>query len=403
MSNGQSYPVGPIEMTPEGVVKSTTTPQGDAYRQPGVPVTPGATVPQGSLFAPNVDPTGYGRLTTAGEVGRGVYTGLPKEVEAAYSLAQQALTGAQPSLYGPGGIIERGEELAATTRGAIPGIQQWMQQQAGMFGPLQQQQLGQVAAGQSAVQQALSQLAGLQGGAGAQAAEQALLRSGLQITPEMEEEINRRRELATNRALLAAGFTPEGAIAEQGGLSRQLSQLQALAAGRGLGGTTIAGRQQAERIMGAQQQAEQARIAAEEQALQERTAARALGLQERGQTVEGALGLMTGRGGLAGQAGQLGLGLGQQGLAGTELATGLLGQVSPMAQTQAQLGLLGQALGLERGLRQEQITPELQALQIALGAPIQPSGPGLGEVLGGLAGTALGATGTALSGSKLFG
>jgi len=422
MATGQ-FPIGdnPYYAGP-GVAQPYTVGQGGVLRIPTTPSGPGVTTtaqPKGPN--PYADVTqragmrfggrgisedasqaiqgipGVSRLAYAGAGQEAVDTGLPKEIEAAYILAQQAFASAQPGLYGPGGIIQRGGELADIMRGAVPGVQDWMRQQAAFYGGLQGQQAGQVQAGQSAVQNALGQLAALRGGAGvagsraaAQQAAQALSGTGLQLTPEMQQLVEQERQLALQRAQVGTERQTQDA----------LSQLQAVLGGRGLGASSIASRGAGDVLSQAAERQETARLAAEQQALQRELGLRELGLQERGQTIQGALGLTTGAlapeqfmAGVAGTAGQLGLGLGGQGLQGLEQAGLGLQAYGLPAQSQAEIGLLSQALGLERGLRQEQIAPELQALQIALGSPVQQEGPGLGEVLGQLGGAVLGAGG----------
>jgi len=383
------YDSGPQTPTPD--FPGTNIPQQYSGR--------GFTGPQSLLNIPGVS-----IMSQAGIGQEAVDTGLPKEVEAAYILAQQVMSGAQPSLDQLGTHIQ---DIRNVTEAGIPGMLDFMRQQAGIGQNLQQSQLGALSAGQAGTQQALQILAALQGAPGiglsqeaAQRLSGALGQSGLNLTPEQQALIARERQLGIDRSRQAAEV----------GKEQRLSELQALMAGRGLGATSIAGRGAGEILTGIEQQAEAGRLAAEQQALQRELGLRELGLTERGQTLSGLQGLITGalqpvqlQAGMAGQAGQLGLGLGQQGLSGMELALQQLGQYGAPQQLQQEIAMMGIPLSLEQAFRQEQISGGLRGLEAALGAPVQPSGPGLGEILGGLAGAVLGGgaqVGAAYAGKK---
>lgn len=337
------------------------------------------------------------QLETAGQIQKALGTGLPSEAEAGFILSQQLMAQQRPAEEE---MLARLQEISGLARAGIPGVQEFQRGQADIMGQLQGSQLGALGAGQGAAQNAISQLAALQGAPGVQQAQQGanIAQQALgsttmgQLSPEVQAVVDRQRQLAIQRAELAA----------RQGQEAQLSQLQSLMEGRGLGGSSIASRGAADVLGNIQNQIEQGRLAAEQQSLERELGLRGLGLQERGQTIQGALGL-TGaalqpaqfQASLAGQQGGLGLQLGQQGLGGIGQATEGLQQFGTPAQLQSALGLLSAPLASEQEFRQNQLQNQLQALATALGAQ-QTQNRGLGAagtaaaIVGGLGGLAKG-------------
>ena len=324
-----------------------------------------------------------------------IKSALPSEVQEAYLLGQGAVERTQPL---SSAMLQGGQNIVSQLGAAMPGIAEFYRQRGGMLSAQEQAALQQLVGGRTQEQQLLAQLQALQGAPGvAQAGRAAgmaeqLLGQGFtgQLSPEMQALVAQERQLGIQRAAQAA----------QTGEEQRLAQLQALMAGRGLGSSTIAGRGATNVMQQTAQMAEQGRLAAEEQALQREMALRQMGEQARQASIQGALGLTSS----ALQPVQFQAGLTQAGLGGVQAGMGreqellgLLGsqisQYNPQQLAAAQLGLGTAGLDIMNQLRQQEIANQLRGLEIAMGAPVTPSGGGFGQILGSTLGSVIGAGG----------
>lgn len=346
--------------------------------------------------------TGFQDLQQAGQGQRAVNTGLSKEQEASFLLGRQALDRVQnpfgssdPTVMGE---IEKGiRGIDATAQGARQGVQDFFDERTGTFMSREKAAALGLAGARDTQGEALSFLESLRGGEGidqsrrgSDIAEQALGQSGLGLSPELQGIVDQERALGLERA--------RGDVMR--GFGDEESRMQGLLAARGLGGSSAATRGTANLQGEKLRQLDQARLAGEQQSLQREAQLRGMGLQERGQTIQGGFGLAQS----ALQPGQFQAGLGQAALSGglqqqgleqgalSDLANRIQG-VSPLAAAQADIGLQGIPLALKQRFQQGQSDDALKALQIAMGTPSQPSGPGFGEILGGTLGSLVGAGG----------
>lgn len=300
----------------------------------------------------------------------GINTGFNPAEEARYGLGQAAIRGAPYQ----GDILSDIDAMRGRAAGAQQGIADYFDERRGTFGAQEQAAQTGLTGARGTQADMLAQLQGLrdapgvaQSGRAGDIVEQQLGRTGLNLSPEIQADIDRMAAIEKQRA--------EGDVMR--GFGTQESKMQALLAARGLGGSSVGTRGTADLMGEKLRQMQQANLAAESQGLQREMQMRGLGLQERGQTIQGGLGLGTSalqpaqfQAGLAGQGLQAGLhqqGLEQSGL--SDLASRIAGVGAP-AQLQAQQGAQAGPLDLMQRFRGQRMGEEQQAIGHALGAPV---------------------------------
>ena len=279
---------------------------------------------------------------------------------------------------------------AAKTQAALPGIQDFFNQQLGSAQGQLNASNARINQQNAGADQSLQALRALQSGQQVGNVNQLLGQTGLSLTPEVAAIIEQQRVLDMQRA--------ESDITRNSG--NLDSQLQARLAARGLSGSSVASRGSADLQGEVLRNLEQARNSAQSNALQRELQMRGLASQERSTDISANLGLLQqlssnnlGAAGAYNQGSQLAS-------SQSQLLNQLVQQYSPAASLNNQLQLGQAAFNPLNQYATSDYERQLNALRMASGVANNPS---IGQTLAGVAGAASGSILGAATGALLGG